>query len=46
MFHTSDDKIPYEINLNFITPIKIGAGTIGFVRNRELYELFEKIPLN
>ena len=46
MFHTSDDKIPYEMNLSFINPIKIGAGTIGFVRNRELHDLFEKIPLN
>ncbi len=45
MFHTSDDKIPYQINLKFINPIEIGAGTIGFIRNRELYELFEKIPL-
>ena len=43
MYHTSDEKIPYEINLNFIKERKIGAGSIGFVRNRELLDLIEKM---
>lgn len=43
MFHTSNEKIPYELNLKFLKPKNIGAGSIGFVRNKELHDLFNKI---
>jgi hypothetical protein len=43
MFHTSNEKNPYELNLKFLKPKKVCAGSIGFVRNRELYELFDKM---
>lgn len=42
MYHVSNGKIPYKINLKFIKTTKFGAGSIDSVRNKKLFDLFNE----
>lgn len=43
IYHTTNGKIPFELNLKFIKAKPLGKGSVGFVRNKELYEAFEAL---